>query len=114
MAPKKDGVPPSPDSLRAWRKWYWPEMPIADEMERVQALLAQAPRVAMDFMGIHELVDMRKRIERVVSVCALALKDNPRLAPRMRSIVPALAREKVYRSMWRSLFCHGCFRQRKS
>jgi len=61
---------PSSNTMQEWRAWYWQGMPIVQELGRVQGLLAHSASAASHFMGMHEIHDLKKRVERVVSVCA--------------------------------------------
>lgn len=88
---------PDEDTMKRFRREKWGDSPLADSLGDVHSLLAHAPKAGQDFLDIH-LATPLQRIERVIATCALALKDRPQLADRLRRIVPALAQEKLRRS----------------
>lgn len=87
-------VVPDGQTMARWRATL--PNALAQSWGELHSMLAHAPRAGVDFLDIGKL-DPRQRIERAISICALALQDRPQLAARLRRIVPALAQEKIVR-----------------
>jgi len=85
------------ESLRAWRKEQWSQHPMVERLGETQGLLAHAPQAGASLMDMHGK-PARERIDAVIAACTQALRDRPDLGPRLRHVVPLLAREKMTRA----------------